>query len=463
MMYRCRKKCCSVLSAGNPRLSGASAFAFYGIVLLAAAAMFGCSNPSGSEGSSAVFPGALPIERVSLGADGIEGNNNIYSLNLSRNGRYVVFSTYATNLVPGDTNGYLDVFFYDRYTSEFERVSRAYDGGEPNNQSSLPSVSADGRFVLYQSTASNIVENDSNGGYDIFLFDRSTGITELVSVNSDGDQANDGAYFPSMSDDARYIVCQSIATNLVPEDTSADHDIYVFDRDTGEVVQGSVSSGGAQTSESCVAPDISSDGSCVVFRSSATDLVSGDTNGNHDIFLRDISAGTTELISTSSTGVQGNAYNSNASVSGDGRYVVFESASTNLVPGDTNGFTDVFLKDRQNGTIRLVSLDSEGGSSDGASYGASISQDGRYVSFLSNATELIEDDTNGFGDIFVSDMTEGTMQRVSLAYDGSESNLHSENPDISGDGRYTAFMSRATNLVPSDTNRCTDSFVAPVL
>jgi len=198
------------------------------------------------------------------------------------------------------------------------------------------------------------------------------------------------------------VVFESDASNLVPGDTNGRYDIFLRDRQTDTTTRLSVSSAGTQGNDSSLAPSISADGRYVVFESDASNLVPGDTNGRYDIFLRDRQTGTTTRLNVSSTGTQGNGVSGRPSISADGRYVAFNSDASNLVPGDTNGRNDIFLRDRQTGTTTRLSVSSTGVQGDGHSYDPFISADGRYVAFNSHATTLVPGDTNGKQDIFLA-------------------------------------------------------------
>ena len=340
-----------------------------------------------------------------------------------------------------------------------ERVSVDSLEAQANNASDSPSISAYGRHVAFESFASNLVTGDTNGFVDIFVRDRQGDTTERVSVDSAGAQGNGDSFEASISADGRYVAFESSATNLVSGDTNGRVDVFVRDRQTGTTERVSVDSAGAQGNGDSLARALSADGRYVAFRSVATNLVSGDTNGVQDVFLRDRQAGTTERVSIDSAGVQGNGDSSSPSISSDGRYVVFRSAATNLVSGDTSGWRDIFLRDRQSGTTERVSVDSLGAQGNGSSQYPSISADGRYVAFHSYATNLVSGDTNGAFDVLVRDRQSGTTERVSVDTAGAQGNEDSDSALISSDGRYVAFKSAATNLVSGDTNAAEDIFV----
>jgi Tol biopolymer transport system component len=411
--------------------------------------------------ASATSPSAT--ERVSVDSVGAEGNGSSGGPSISADGRYVAFVSSATNLVPGDTNGVFDVFVHDRVTGTSERVSVDSVGVQANNQSSMPSISGDGRYVAFNSSATNLVPGDTNGVDDVFVHDRVTGATERVSVDTAGLQANaqDYAYnyAPSISADGRYVAFESYASNLVPGDTNGIWDIFVHDRVTAATERVSVDSPGAQGNGNSYGPSISADGRYVVFESSASNLVPGDTNGAADVFVRDRATGATGRVSVDSAGAQGNYWSSLPSISADGRYVTFDSSATNLVPGDTNSTLDVFVHDRVTGATERESVDSAMAQGNGYSDDPAISADGRYVAFHSWATNLVPGDTNATWDIFVHDRVAGTTQRVSADSADGQGNRDSYNPSISDDGRSVAFESNASNLVPGDTNGFVDAFV----
>jgi hypothetical protein len=396
---------------------------------------------------------------VSKNSGGVEGNGDSGNPEISADGRYVTFESAANNLVTGDTNSVTDVFVRDRTTGTTTRVSRDSAGVQGNGLSLDPSISDDGRFVAFGSAATNLVSGDTNGERDVFVRDRQTGTTTKVSKSSAGVAGDALSGTPSISADGRYVVFESTATNLVSGDTNAKFDVFVRDRQTGTTTRVSKSSAGAEGNDISEYPTISADGRYVTFESDATNLVSGDTNGAVDVFVRDRQAGTTTRVSKSNAGVEGDDASLNPAISSDGRYVAFHSIATNLVSGDTNGNSDIFVRDRQTGTTTRVSRDSAGVEGNDDSYTPSISADGRYVTFESDATNLVSGDTNAMYDIFVRDRQTGTTTLVARDSAGVVGNGPSEYPTISSDGRYVAFHSIATNLVSGDTNAMYDIFV----
>ena len=456
-------------------------------------------------------------ERVSVDSDGneVHGESNFPSI--SSDGRYVAFASAALDLVAGDNNGYRDIFVHDRQTGETTRVSVDSDGNEGNGESnpgssSSLSLSSDGMHVAFESFADDLVAVDTNPLSDMFVHNRLTGATTLVSVDSAGvqDPIPSSSSSPSLSSHGKYVAFQSDAV-LVADDDNGVWDVFVHDRDADgngtydepgpvgiSTVRVSVDSTGAQVDDPSYSPSISSDGRYVAFASDADapDLVAGDGNGVSDVFVHDRDAdgnGTydepgpagisTVRVSVDSAGNEVNGESNSPSISSDGRYVAFTSAATNLVAGDGNGKLDVFVHDRDadgNGTYDepgpagistvRVSVDIDGNEGNGDSYAPSISADGRYVAFASDAPDLVAGDGNGKLDVFVHDRdADGdgiydepgsvSTTRVSVNLDDAEGNGDSKNPSISADGSSVAFESIADNLVAGDGNGVFDIFV----
>jgi len=405
--------------------------------------------------------------RVSVDSAGAQGNNDSGGdrLWMSADGRYLAFCSDASNLVTGDTNNVVDVFVRDRQLGLTERVSVDSAGAQAiGSISDFPAISDDGRYVAFRSAAANLVTGDTNGTWDVFVRDRVAGTTGRVSVSSAGAQANSlsGMDGTSMSSGGRFVVFSSGANNLVTGDTNNMVDVFIRDRQLGLTARVSVDSTGVQGNGNSGYPTaISADGRYIAFESQSSNLVAADTNGNGDVFVFDSVSGTTERVSVNSAGAQVNGANYVPAISGDGRYVAFGSNATNLVAGDTNAFGDIFVRDRVGGTTERVSVDSAGTQSNAHSGDQmlSISPDGRYVAFMSQATNLVAGDTNGSQDIFVRDRQAATTERVSVDSAGAQGNGNSYFAWISGDGRHVALASDASNLVAGDTNLKRDVFV----
>jgi len=400
------------------------------------------------------------ITRVSVSSDGTQGDRYSNYPSILADGRFVAFGSNASNLVTGDLNGVRDVFVHDLQTHTTTRISVSLDGTPENGYSQNPSLSADGRYVAFHSYASNLVTGDTNGVADVIVRDLQTYTTTRVSVSSAGLQGDKASTYPAISADGRYVAFHAVATTLVPGDSNGVSDVFIHDLQTHTTTRVSVSSAGDQGDSGSEYPSISSDGRYVAFSSSATNLVTGDSNEDDDVFVRDLQEGTTFLVSVSSAGAQGDLDSSHPSISTNGRYVAFHSSATNLVAGDSNEDDDIFVRDLQEGTTFLVSVSSAGAQGDRISSYPSISPDGRYVAFHSFATNLVPGDTNDQSDIFIRDLTEGTTTRVSIAPEGTQTDGNSYNPSVSSDGTWVAFQSTATNLVYGDTNAVSDVFVS---
>lgn len=342
------------------------------------------------------------VIRISVASDGTEGNGVSHSPSISGDGRYVAFESSASNLVPGDTNGHPDVFVRDRALGATTRISVSSVGEQGNDASNDPAISSSGRYVAFSSYATNLVVDDTNGAIDVFVHDLLTGSTTRVSVSSSGQEGDSNSFDPDISADGRFIAFFSGAVNLDPTITTVDANTYVHDQVTGTTTGVARAYDGGSLNGASFQPALSADGRFVVFASDSDRIVQGDDNLRSDIFVHDRVTGSTVRVSVSSEGMQaaypGSSFN--PSISGDGRYVTFESEATNLVPGDTNGQQDVFLRDLSMGTTTRVSVSSTGEQANLGSTMSTISSSGRYIAFSSDATNLVPRDTNEFCDIF---------------------------------------------------------------
>ena len=345
----------------------------------------------------------MGIELVSISGSGTHGDRSSYEPSLSADGRYVAFVSDARNLVSGDSNASADIFVDDRQADNIQRVSVSSGNGQGDSDSYAPAISGDGRFVAFWSNAANLVSGDSNDTADIFVFDRQIGTTERVSLGGGGAQANGFSEGASISGNGRFVSFSSDADNFLSNDTNGSTDIFVYDRDNDSIERVSIATGGAQADGTSSASSISGSGRYVAFQSTATNLVAGDSNGASDIFVYDRDSGTTTRVSLATGAGQANGGSYAASISADGRYVTFHSTASNLVTGDSNGAADVFVYDRQTGTTTRISTSDAGTQGDGASDNAVISGDGRHIAFDSNASNLVTGDSNGAtSDVFVA-------------------------------------------------------------
>jgi Tol biopolymer transport system component len=414
---------------------------------------------------------ARVIERVSIATDGTVGNGDSFQPSISADGRCVAFVSEASNLVTGDTNGVVDVFVRDLQTGATTRVSVDSDGNEANEGPNYDiSMSADGRFVAFTSGASNLVAGDTNGCPDVFVHDRVTGVTTRESVSGSGAEGGLGfSDLPSISADGRYVAFDSDAASLVSGDINGCNDIFVRDRQTGATTRVSVHSNGTPGNGDSYWASMSADGRYVSFTSFASNLVSGDTNGIADVFVHDCQTGATTRVSVATGGAQGNDYtpheNTGSSISADGRYVAFQSMAWGLVsPGSVAGITYIYVHDRQTGATTRASVATDGTQGNGGSYNPSISSNGRYVVFSSDASNLVTGDTNHRGDVFVYDRQTGTTERISMIDGGPQGNDYSRAlfGSLSSDGQLVALHSMASNLIADDANGVEDVFTVSV-
>ncbi len=411
-----------------------------------------------------VSPISYPIERVSVATGGVQVDRGGGKPAVSLDGRFVAFVSSAIGFYPGATGRSNQVLLRDRQTGQTTLVSIGFDGTEGNDFSEWPSISADGRYVAFRSSATNLVSGDSNFQPDIFLRDMQSGQTIRISQGFDGSEANGSSALPSISADGRFIVFTSEATNLVSRDTNGVADLFVYDQQTGETRLVSLASDGTQINGPIGVPTISGDGRYVVFSSTADNLVPGDMNGVSDVFVHDLQTGQTFRASVDSNGNEGNghsAQNSISAISADGRFVAFASEATNLDGSDANGFLqDIYVHDLVTGTTTRVTVDSNGVQANAGSGWPSISADGNVVAFLSGPSNLDTLPSNSSTEVYVRDRLNSRTLRASLAYDGSIANSGpADLPALSIDGRFVTFTSPADNLVPNDTNAFGDVFI----
>jgi Tol biopolymer transport system component len=415
-----------------------------------------------------------PVVRASVSAAGGQSNDQSsvtpVSRTISNDGRFVVFGSSATNLVPNDTNGWSDVFVRDLVSGTTIRVNVSSSGQEANFWAGQPTISGDGRFVAYYSAASNLVANDTNGHEDVFLYDRDpdgngvfdegNATTTLVSVSTSGIQGDAGSFGPSLSDDGDVVVFTSYADNLVGNDKNGKADVFVLVRSTDTLGRASVDSNKVEGNGDSVDPMVSGDGTHVVFKSLATNLTpqSDGSTTSWDVFVRDRIAKTTTRASETSSGVQADGLSEMPAISGDGRYVVFATFAANLWPNDHNQAEDVCLKDMTTGTTTCMTVDSSGVPV-GGGFRPSISRDGLHVAFSSDKSVYVPNDTNNAEDVFVRDVASGSIVCASVNCAGAAGDDRSERPALSSDGRYVVFESGATDLVDGDTNGVDDVFV----
>jgi Tol biopolymer transport system component len=409
---------------------------------------------------------SMRTKRISVAPDGSQLSLPSGLPVISGDGRFVAFSSKSGKLVTGDTNKTTDVFVWDRDTEITERVSVGSTGEQAEGISHPTSISPDGRFVVFNSDAPNLVENDGvptnlEGALDVFVHDRETNETERISVNTQDDPAEFAPSFGGkITPDGRFVAFGSAAQNLDPLDTDINYDIFVRDRELGTTEMVSLKSTGEETMFFTLSPSISADGRFVAFDAN-DELTPDDTNRAADVFVRDRTLGTTTLVSVRTDGSVGAKGGVDPEITPDGRFVLFYSHSK-LVAADTNRHGDAYLRDLQAGKTMLVSRNHRGRVGNGHSFSSDISADGRYVLFVSMATNIVQGDTNGEFDYFVYDRVEKRVVRANVNNRGRQARGDKSfniQATISDDGAWVAFESSAYNLVRNDTNKKYDIFL----
>jgi Tol biopolymer transport system component len=412
-------------------------------------------------------PGATQANSASPGET--QADKESSPVAISKDGRYAYFRSSATNLAPGLATGQ-HLYRRDLLGKSTDLVDISHTGSAPSAEvSSVAFASADGRWAVFHSRAGNLVPADRNGIEDIFIRDMDQQTTELVSVATDGTQSNGWASPAGVSDDGRFVVFQSTATNLVPGGTAPGvRHVYLRDRllqttevilevpsssiapgwtpvvspdggaiaydlllpgpagtpvwttirhdlSTGDTEVASVATDGTPANAQTNVAALGDNGDFVLLRSAATNLVRNDTNGHPDVFVRNVKRGITRMASVADDASLANGPSVPHGISANGRYVAFSSTATNLTPVGSNNIRNVFVRDRQGaGATHLVSVATDGGPADGTSDAARISAQGRFVLFASSATNLVDGDTNGFADAFLRDLRDGTTIRISV-------------------------------------------------
>jgi Tol biopolymer transport system component len=411
---------------------------------------------------------AGPFERVSVGGDGAQADGrSLGPPALSADGRYVAFASYAANLVTGDTNRVADVFVRNRATGAVDRVSVGSEGEEADRSSTAPAISADGRFVAFQSNATVLVPDDTNRRTDVFVHDRLSGVTERTSVDSEESQADflpSGA--PAISADGRFVAFESNASDLVPGDRNrlvdagTPGDVFVRDREAGTTERVSVDADGREVLGISAAPSISASGRYVAFESDASALApeGSDIERRLAVYLHDRLTGATTRVSVGGDGRAADAPSDRPALSGDGSVVVFRSAAANLVAGlPADGTPRLYVRELRLGTTALVSAGVTG-----AVERAAVDGDGGTVAVATAPAPTPPGAPQPAGDIFVVDRDDGVLDRVTTPAGGGVADVAGTAPALSADGDVMAFVSQEFDLVPGDDNGMADVFAAVV-
>jgi len=421
-----------------------------GFVVLVGACLVAGALPSAALAVSG-YPTRVSVSEAKAQAVGHDSMGS----SVTEDGHYVAFHSRAANLVPRDWNGRDDIFVRDRLNGFTSIVSIAgYDTG--NGDSQEPSISANGRYVVFSSMATNFVARDWGGKSDVFVHDRLKSTTTLASIGASGTSANGDSFAPSISADGRYVAFESDANNIVANDTNDECDVFVHDRQTGKTTRASVTSAGAEANGASWAPKIAANGRFIVFESYADNLVANDTNEDSDVFVHHRGVDTTR-VSVSDGELQADAWSGGASISADGRFVSFDSDASNLVTGDTNEAPDVFLRDRQSGATTRASVNSAGAQHATVAANSSLTDDGRFVTFAT-LSPMTAGDTNDAFDIYIRDTVGHSTTLASSGVTGSAGNGECYSGVIAGNASCIVFGSDATNIVSDDTNGRADVF-----
>ena len=410
---------------------------------------------------SAAAGETLLVSATPTGSSGdLESGGVFGKQSISRSGRYVAFESRASDLGPEDSNNDWDIYVWDRKKESRVRASLPFDGDPASGAGLNASLSANGRYVAFQSSTTVMVDGgEVDFDSDIFLHDLKTGVTTWVSVDSAGSELTGQSHNPFVSANGRWIVFQSTAA-FDPADDNGTVDIYLHDRKKGATLLVSADSNGAPVQGDSIGASVSANGRYVVFESSASDLVADDGNGLTDVFLRDVKLGITTRLSVNAAGEEGDGTSQSAMISGNGRFVAFSSRATNLVEDDGTSIADVFVRDLKLGTIERVSLDAQGDDADNDCSWPWITHNGRFVAFESVATDLsTEFDGNGDWDIYLHDRKADSTLRASVTTEGGAVQGSSYGAVVSFNGQFVAFESDAADLAPGDDNDARDIFV----
>lgn len=401
---------------------------------------------------------AQSVERTSATSAGVEGNDESYYPAISADGRWVGFESFATNLYAGDSNNEEDVFLWEQASGNLVLVSRHSDGTAGDGESRRADLSGDGSVVVFQSKATNLVANDSNARSDVFMHLPATGQTFCVSTNPGGAPSNRDSTLPRISDSGDFVAFESFSTDLILGDANGKRDIFVRSLGNGALFMASIDSAGGQANDHSKIPTLSADGRYVCYLSSASNLVPGDNNGVDDVFVHDLLTRTTTRVSMAWNGAEANGHCKEPYISADGKVIAFVSAADNLVPGDTNGVDDVFVFDSKDGSISRVSVSSLGGEGNNRSIHGILSADGNLVAFDCLSSNLVLNDLNGTTDNFLHNRTTGETILTGFNIHGQFPAAKSNFPLLTADGMRMVFQSPDGELVSNDTNGVQDSF-----
>ncbi|MCP4419135.1 MAG: DUF11 domain-containing protein [Chloroflexi bacterium] len=413
---------------------------------------------------------ATNFERASLGSGGVEADGSSYFLSLSEDASVVTFGSFVSNWAPDQIDiNYVDIFVRDRIANTTTKISVGSGGGVADQRSFDPFISADGRYISFTSYATNLVAGDTNrhapidDGLDVFLYDRVSGLLQRVSLTSKGTQIDKNSV-GHVSPDNRYVIFTSNGNGIIQGDvTNPKYRSAIYKRDlqTGEIERITKTADGGFPNGGVGGAEESYDGRYIVYISDTSDIV-WDTNGERDVMLYDSFTDQTTLISKPIGGGQSNGLSNPARITPDGRYIAFRSFATNLVPGDTNGQSDIFVYDTLMDTMEIVSVSSSGVLGNGESKDPAICGNGRFVAFTSEATNLVPLPHNGERQVYIHDRVTHTTF-LGSGTDTFMGNGRAHRSTLSSDCSTIGFATDANNIVSGDTNGMRDLFVGDII
>ena len=411
---------------------------------------------SAPTGAGAV-PAASTLRLASITAAGVKSNKISDAAVVSADGTVVAFETFATSLDPRDRDGYSDIYAKNLRTGVLTLVSTNAGGNKGNSSSYVPSISADGKKVAFETYASNFDPRDADTGLDVYVKDLTTGSITLASTTTSGEKGNLGSYFPGISADGTKVAFYSDATNFIPG--VFHRQIWLKDLASGALSLVSATAGGQAGNADSANAKVSADGSVVAFSTLSTNFDQRDTDLYADIYEKSLATGALTLVSTSTSGVKGNNRSTIPSISADGNVVAFYSFSTNLDPGDPDSREDIYVKHLDTGVLTLASTNAGGVKGNAKSLNPSLSADGVRVAFDTFATNFDPRDLDGgIKDVYVKNLVTGELDLLSITTAGTKGNRSSEFPAISGGGFTVEFQSGATNLVAQDVDPTVDIY-----
>ncbi|MGB1251015.1 MAG: hypothetical protein ACPG8W_10405 [Candidatus Promineifilaceae bacterium] len=416
------------------------------------------------------------FERISVGTNGLESDGDSYHPYASADGRYVGFISFSTNLVPETitpdmgclpTFICVDVFLRDRVANTTVRVSNDLDGNQGNNKSGEPQLSSDGSLVHFTSFAGDLIPDDTNENWpfyisDGFLWSRLNGSMRRVTTKQGGAQipVSSTSYMPPIGTMSYF---QTHAPEVVPGIYPDNVEVYRYDFATQNVTHVPIAPNNGRMNNAMVNLHSDNSGRLLVFTSWSTNLIPGDYNDVEDIFIHDTQTGITKLVSRTPTGQYGDSDSGAPMISPNGTHIVFRSRASNLVSGDTNGVNDVFMYDVATELVTRVSVSANGAQGNLGSKDPAVCNDGEYISFGSDATNIVAGDTNNTRDIFIRHIETGWTEVLTRRADGVWHDNKGHKSRFIDDCSGIMFASDSDILMAEDNNGVRDLFYRPIL